>query len=327
MSSIASLGSSTTAQYAGVGHHRRPDPSKMASELFSKLDTKGQGYLEKSDLESALSSVGSSSSSGSSSATADQVFSALDSNGDGKVTQDEMSSSLQKLSEQLNSQFDQSRMNGAMGGGQGPDGDGDGDQDGGRGKDQGFTKDQLTSIASSTKDSNLSQMMTNLANNFSAADTNGDGKITRDEAMTYQQSANGASGASGMGGMPPPPGGDQGMTLDQMQSVASSTADTNLASLLKTVASNFSAADTNGDGKVSAQEAMAYQQSQQSGGSTSTSSASSSSNSNADSNSSTSNEAAVMKRIMDLVHAYGNGGNSGGNGSFSQLLGTLSTSA
>ena len=110
MSSIASLGSSTTAQYAGVGHHRRPDPSKMASELFSKLDTKGQGYLEKSDLESALSSVGSSSSSGSSSATADQVFSALDSNGDGKVTQDEMSSSLQKLSEQLNEVLSQFRV-------------------------------------------------------------------------------------------------------------------------------------------------------------------------------------------------------------------------
>lgn len=323
MSSISSVGSSATAQYASVGHHRRPDPSKMASDLFSKLDTKGQGYLEKSDLESALSSV--SSGSGSSSATADQVFSALDSNGDGKVTQDEMSSSLQKLSEQLNSQFDQSRMSGAMGGGRGPDGDGD--QDGGQGKDQGFTKDQLTSIASSTKGSNLSQLMTNLANNFSAADSNGDGKITRDEAMSYQQSANGASGAGGMGGMPPPPGGDQGMTQDQMNAVASSTTDSNLASLLKTVASNFSAADTNGDGKVSAQEAMAYQQSQQSGSSTATSSASSSSNSNANSNSSTSNEAAVMKRIMDLVHAYGNGGNSGGNSGFSQLLGTLSTSA
>jgi len=324
MSSISSINSSTASQYTSAAQHRRPDPSKMVEDIFSKLDTKGQGYLEKSDLESALSSVDSSAASSSGSASADDVFSALDSNGDGKVTKDEMSSSLQKLADELDSQFIQSRMSGAMGGAHGHHGGG-GDQDGDQ--DQGLSKDQLSSIASSTDDSKLSQLMNNLASNFDAADANGDGKITRDEATAYQESTGSGSSANAAGapgGMPPPPPGgegDRGMTLDQMKSVASSTTDSKLADLLNTVSSNFDAADANSDGKVSAQEAMAYQQSQQSQQSGSGSSSSSSSDSG--SGSSTSSEAAVMKRIMDLVHAYGNSGNS----SFSQLLSSLSTSA
>jgi len=75
---------------------------------------------------------------------------------------------------------------------------------------------------------------------------------------------------------------------------------------------------------VTQQEAMAYQQSQQSDSATAGSS--NSSGSSADSNSSSS-EAAVMKRIMDLVHAYGASGSGNSDTGFSQLLSAISTSA
>ena len=97
--------------------------------------------------------------------------------------------------------------------------------------------------------------------------------------------------------------------------MASDTSDSKLSELLNTISSNFDAADANGDGKVTQQEAMAYQESTQT---------SSDSSSSSDSGStSASNEAAVLKRIMDLVQSYGSG--SGSN--FSQLLSSISTSA
>ncbi len=283
----------------------------MVEDIFSKLDTKGQGYLEKSDLESALSGLDSDSS-----ASVDDVFSTLDGDGDGKVTKDEMSSTLQKLADELDSQFNASRMSAAQAGGmRPPPPPADSEED------EGYTQDELSAIASSTDDSNLSELMNSLAANFDAADANGDGKVTQQEAMAYQESADSAaSGATAAaGGMPPPPpggrGGDEGLTLDQVKSMASDTTDSKLSELLNTISSNFDTADANGDGKVTQQEAMAYQESTQ----TSSDSSSSSSGST-----STSNEAAVLKRIMDLVQSYGSGS---GNSNFSQLLSSISTSA
>ena len=88
--------------------------SQLSSKLFSALDTKSQGYLEKSDFVSAFSKIASTSAStSSSSASVDDVFSALDGNSDGKVTKDEFASTLAKLQEQ----FDSSRMH--SGGGHG----------------------------------------------------------------------------------------------------------------------------------------------------------------------------------------------------------------
>ncbi len=186
MSSISSVGSSA-AQYAGVSSHRRPDPSKMVEDIFSKLDTKGQGYLEKSDLESALSGLGSDSS-----ASVDDVFSTLDGDGDGKVTKDEMSSTLQKLADELDSQFNASRMSAAQGGGMRPPPPPPAEGE----EDEGYTQDELSAIASATDDSNLSELMNSLAANFDAADANGDGKVTQQEAMAYQESTQTSSDSS-----------------------------------------------------------------------------------------------------------------------------------
>ena len=209
--------------------------SQMASRLFSKLDTKQQGYIEKSDLSSAFSQISSNTQSSSS---VDDVFSALDSNSDGKVTKDEFSSVLAQLQEQMDSQ----RM----------------------------------------------------------------------------QKAGGHGGPQGAGGPPPPPPpkDDAGFTKEELTSKISSadSSDTERTALMSKIVSNFEAADTDSDGKVSFTEAMAYDQSSKT--------ASSSSTSDSSSNSSTSNsEAQVMMKIMQLIHAYG-GNNDQDKSSFASLLST-----
>ncbi|MCB4811875.1 EF-hand domain-containing protein [Methylovorus menthalis] len=167
--------------------------SQIASSLFSKLDTKSQGYIEKTDLESAFSSISSDSSS-----NVDDLFSALDSDSDGKVTKDEMTSGIDNLLSGLNSQFDSMRMQGGMGGSGGPQGmPPPPPPQGGEGtEDTGLTKDEVTSIASSTDDSKLSSLMTDISENFEAADTNEDGKVSMQEAMAYKESSDKANGSS-----------------------------------------------------------------------------------------------------------------------------------
>lgn len=167
--------------------------SQMASQLFAKLDTKSQGYIEKSDLSSAFSQISSNSSSSASSASVDDVFSALDSNSDGKVTKDEFSTVLSKLQEQLQSQLGQSQMQGSGG----PQGMGGrplpppADADAGS-----FTKDELISKLSETSSSSNSQqtdLMSKIVSNFEAADSDGDGKVSAKEAMAYDQSTQNSS--------------------------------------------------------------------------------------------------------------------------------------
>lgn len=62
-------------------------------------------------------------------------------------------------------------------------------QEGGH-DDQGFTKDQLTSMSKelSSTDSNRSKVMSDIAGNFDAADTNGDGKVSGSEARMFEES-------------------------------------------------------------------------------------------------------------------------------------------
>lgn len=172
MSAIGGVGGSSSAMIGGMNGMQRPDPSKMADKLFSKLDTKGQGYIEKSDLQSAFDQVSSKSSSGNN-PSVDDVFKALDGDGDGKVTKQEMSDSVKKLAGQLDSQFQSMRMSGKWGG---------------------MSKSDITSMLDST--GSASQKLTDLALNFDAADTNQDGQISAQEAVAYQASSETTSSSS-----------------------------------------------------------------------------------------------------------------------------------
>jgi len=257
------------------------------SALFSKLDTSSKGYLSVTDLETAFSTVSSSSNSTS---AADALFKKLDSNNDGQLTQNEFSTGLQNLASQLDSQFMQSKLQGQ------------GSHSSSGGTDAGLTKDQLTQIASTSTDSNFASLASTLASNFSTADTNGDGKITHEEAETYQKSVNATSGTSqsqaAYGPPPPPPGGgnDAGLIKDQLTQLASTTSNSKLANLFSTLASNFSAADTNGDGKITRDEARAYKASQTS---------STTSSSSTSSTSSTNNDVSALLNILKLAQTYG----------------------
>lgn len=183
MSSISSISSySLSGSYSST----RPSASELASDLFSQLDTSGKGYIEESDLASALSSLSSSSSSTSS---ASDIFTQLDTNGDGKVTESEMTSSFTKLADELNSQFDQSRMQDATGSTPPPPPPEN---------DTGFTQSeleqQLSEIGSS--DSERASLISSVISNFSSVDTDSDGKVTFDEAMSYSQSTSATSSSS-----------------------------------------------------------------------------------------------------------------------------------
>lgn len=221
-----------TGSYDAYSTHRRQKPSaeEMASDLFSKLDSSGKGYIQQSDLETALSAITGTSSSSSSNSTgtasASEIFSQLDADGDGKVTKDEMTSSFTKLAEELDNQFNQSRMQNASG---------------------------------------------NMP--------------------------------------PPPPKDDAGFTKDELTQQLSEigSSDSQRSSFINNVVQNFDKADTNGDGKVSFQEAMAYDQSSSSSSSTSSSSSSSSSDSSSSSSSSQVTDAQVFRQLMDLLRTYGTG--------------------
>lgn len=172
---VSSIGSSGMVSMAGM---QRPDPSRMASNVFSKLDTKGQGFIEESDLQSAFSQL-TSASSGSAESDSAALFKALDGDSDGKVTESEFSSSMQKLADALESQAFGSRMAGVMPPPPPPP----------EGDDAGFTQEELSSqlqeIGSS--DSQRSELISKVVENFEAADANGDGKVSASEAMAYDR--------------------------------------------------------------------------------------------------------------------------------------------
>jgi hypothetical protein len=169
--------------------------SNWADSVFSKLDTKNQGYIQKSDLQSALSAA---SGNGGHSVNVDDTFSALDADGDGKVTKSEMTQAMTKLSDQLNAQFDSSRAGaggtsgaggpGGAGGPHGPHGD---RHAGGGGSSTGSTSGASSSSSSSS------------TNYIAAADTDGNGTVSDAEQAAYDkkvasaEAAKSSSGASG----------------------------------------------------------------------------------------------------------------------------------
>lgn len=185
---------------SGAGWMQRPDPSQMASKLFSKLDTGNNGYLEQSDLQSALDKIGGGDGSSDS---VSQLFSKLDGDGDGKITKDEMTESFKKLSDQLDEQFNTMRMQGGMQGGMGamggmPPGPPPGPPPGGAGN-AGFSKEELQTQLDEigTSDSERSSVISNIVKNFDEADSDGDGKVSLQEAMAYRDKQADGSEATG----------------------------------------------------------------------------------------------------------------------------------
>ena len=300
MSSISSVSSSILSSLFSAKSTRTGSSSSAVESLFSQLDTTGKGYLEKSDLSTAFSQISSSSTSSSSGASVDDVFSKLDSNSDGKVTEDELSAGLDALASELDAQFNQMRMGGAM-----PPPPSD--------SDTGFTQDELESQLSEigSSDSKRSDLLNKIVANFDTADTNSDGKVSFAEAQAYDQSTSSTSSSSSS--TTASAATDSGFTIDELTQQLSDigSSDGKRSDLINRIVNNFSAADSNGDGKVSNSEAMAYDQS-------STRSAASATDST------TSSDLAIMKRIVELMNAYALSSSTDSN---SSAASTLSVSA
>lgn len=292
--SIGSINSSSSSMMmSGMKGMQRPDPSKMADQLFSKLDTKGQGYIEKGDLQAALDKVskGGNSNNTNESTSVDDMFSTMDSDGNGKVTKEEMSATFEKMASQMDGPLPRMRLQEGHGNMPPPPPPGGG---------------QGTQKASSTGNSRQGS---------DPADTNGDGKVSAQEALAYAKNQTSSSTDTSSssnddihlmqmlaGGMPPPlpqDGGqvDQGFTKDQLASMSKNlnSIDSTRATVMSDVAANFDTADTNSDGKVNASEARAYEESKSASNTNNTSIA----------NSSSTVDEKIMKQLMQLIHGYG----------------------
>jgi Ca2+-binding EF-hand superfamily protein len=264
-------GMGTSSMYSTMQSMQKPSASEIAEDVFSTLDSSGKGYIEQADLASAMSSFSSSDDMMSS----DEMFSLLDADGDGKVTQQELTSSFEDMAAEMRVR--------SQGGSPPPPPPPE---------DEGLTAEQLAEMAESTGDTEMAKLFAQLAENFDEADVNGDGKVTHDEAMNYQSEQSGSEQTMAQGAMPPPPppngsGDDSGFTQEELTEMAASE-DSPMAGLFSQLAENFDAADTNEDGTVSQQEAMAFQQS-----------AESSSTENSD-------NAQLMRVMAELMKTYAN---------------------
>lgn len=193
--------------------------SARADALFTRIDSKNQGYIDQAELEAALSK----NSKGNSAARAERLFGQLDSDKDGKVTKSELTTALDRVSDQLRSQLNQSRAaragdapppppppppptDGTTGATDPADTDADGAvseaeaaayaaaQAGGTtttatstSSAKGLTLEQLTEQrdALPAGDTRRQAALGKLVDNFSAADADGDGKLTRNEGRDY----------------------------------------------------------------------------------------------------------------------------------------------
>lgn len=90
---------------------QKMDVDKLASNLFSAIDSDQQGYIEKSELQTALRNArpaGADPAQGTRPGhhpTAEALFERLDGDSDGRVSEQEMTDSIQKLADQLQAQF------------------------------------------------------------------------------------------------------------------------------------------------------------------------------------------------------------------------------
>ena len=248
-------GTSLGATYGSSTSSSRSLVSQFAEALLTSMDSDSSGSVDSAEFSSAALELSSSSDE----SAINNAFKALDSNGDSKISTDEFTSALSAEATAANGSMPPLPSSSSR-----------------SKEDKGYTKDELTAMANETSstDSNLASLLSSVVENFSAADANGDGKVTSAEAMAYQRSSQemssgttDASNIAASGSMPPPPPPpsssneeDTGYTKDELTAMASSTSstDSKLASLFETLAQNFDDADTNSDGKVTSDEARAY---------------------------------------------------------------------
>jgi Ca2+-binding EF-hand superfamily protein len=227
---VASISSSTVTDWSNA--------------LFSKLDTKQQGYIDKADLQAAFAKTANitSSSNATGAATnasgtsdadvASKLFDQLDSDKNGQVSKSELSSAIEKLADELNAQLDQSRVEksgGARHAGPPPGGGGHG----------GAAPTGDADSATTTQQYNA------------AADTDSNGTVSAEEAAAYAKLiAGGGDTAKASDGL------SKEALTKQLDSAGTSTGsvDSRRQQALSSLVENFDKADSDGDGKLTRKE-------------------------------------------------------------------------
>lgn len=188
MSTIGSIGGvngMTMLDMSQARALRRPDPEAMASQAFAQIDTSGRGYVEKADLQSAMDATATTRRPAGA-MSVDDLFTKLDGDGDGKVTKDEFTSGSKAIADEMRQQYgDMGRLSGGMGGMRGmpPMGPPPGE-------DGGFTKDELASKLDLGASSDpRSELLSSIVENFDAADSDDDGKVSFREARAFKESS------------------------------------------------------------------------------------------------------------------------------------------
>jgi len=230
---------------------QRPDATKIANDLFAKVDTTNQGYIDKASLQSALGSNAADSAS-----DVDQLFSQIDSDQDGKITKQELTDGVKQLADALDAQFDSSRIARAGGGQPPPPPSTDDIFASLDTKNQGYIDKEELQAAFDANSTDTAANTEKVEQLFKTLDADGDNKITKTELSTGlqqmggpEQQADGAVGgvdASAATAEAKPAGGARPSGSGSGESSASDT-------------TSYEAADANKDGTVSLQELVAYQ--------------------------------------------------------------------
>ena len=213
MSSISGVSSNNAWMQAQM--RTRPSgaqENKLAEDAFSKIDTGGKGSFDLAGLSTAVNNAQSANQSPNktsfSSSDIQTAFSKLDSDGNGTVTKQEFTSTLSQLrgrhqhSENTSTQSTDaaSERNGmnmqGMGGMQAmggrpppPPGGSPGGPPGDQGSDERTAEELKARLAEiGTADAKQSSFVTNVLNNFSKADSNGNGKVSFAEAIELNKS-------------------------------------------------------------------------------------------------------------------------------------------
>lgn len=227
---------------------QRPDASKIASDLFAKVDTKNQGYIDTAELQATLEQAGNGQAGASSEVA--QFLNKIDADNDGKITKQELTDGVKQLADQLDAQFDSARMSRAESGMPPPQPPSADDIFASLDtKNQGYLDKESLQAAFDANSTDTEANTAKVEEIFKTLDGDGDNKISKEEfaAGMDQLAPQGAAAADASGaaqqakGAPPARGGGGGSE--------GSTSTT------------YEAADTNQDGTVSLQELVLYQMS------------------------------------------------------------------
>lgn len=149
--------------------------SQITDNIFEKLDTNQQGFLSQETLSSAFGSL----NSGQAETDAEGLISAMDADQDGQITKSELSQGVENLLGGLTRSHKGPRMQGMS-----PSfpnrmaGKGD--------AFDGLTADKAAEIAATTEKERLSNVMTQISENFDEIDTDQDGVVSREEGKAFR---------------------------------------------------------------------------------------------------------------------------------------------